>query len=128
MSTKPTILITVLKHHKYITELATMFNNIQLKNTIAKSGVLIIDDEADQASLNGYAYKNSKSEEWEDDEYTTTYSSILKLRSALENHSYVQYTATPQGPLLISIMDLLSPKNHTVLTPGKGYTVVKPFL
>ncbi len=127
MSTKPTILITVLKHHKYITELATMFNNIQLKNTIAKSGVLIIDDEADQASLNGYAYKNSKSEEWEDDEYTTTYSSILKLRSALENHSYVQYTATPQGPLLISIMDLLSPKNHTVLTPGKGYTGGKTF-
>ena len=29
--------------------------------------ILIIDDEADQASLNGYAYKNSKSEEWEDD-------------------------------------------------------------
>lgn len=127
ISTKPTILITVLKHHKYISELAAMFDDLQLKNTIAKSAVLIIDDEADQASLNGYAYKNSKSEEWEDDEYTTTYSSILKLRSSLENHSYVQYTATPQGPLLISIMDLLSPKNHKVLSPGKGYTGGKTF-
>lgn len=127
LSTQPTILVTVLKHHKYISELAAMFDDAQLKKTIAKAGVLIIDDEADQASLNGYAYKNSKSQEWEDDEYTTTYSSILKLRSALDNHSYVQYTATPQGPLLISIMDLLSPKNHTVLTPGKGYTGGKTF-
>ena len=127
ISTKPTILITVLKHHKYISELAAMFDDFQLKNAIAKSAVLIIDDEADQASLNGYAYKNSKSEEWEDDEYTTTYSSILKLRNSLENHSYVQYTATPQGPLLISILDLLSPKNHTVLTPGNGYTGGKTF-
>ena len=127
LSSKPTILITVLKHHKYISELAAMFDNVQIKNTVAKSGVLIIDDEADQASLNGYAYKNSKSQEWEDDEYTTTYSSILKLRGALDNHSYVQYTATPQGPLLISIMDLLSPKHHTVLTPGKGYTGGKTF-
>lgn len=76
LSSKPTILITVLKHHKYISELAAMFDNVQIKNTVAKSGVLIIDDEADQASLNGYAYKNSKSQEWEDDEYTTTYSRV----------------------------------------------------
>lgn len=122
ISSKPTILITVLKHHKYISDLAAMFNSMQLKQTLGKAGVLIIDDEADQASLNGYAYKNSKSEEWEDDEYTTTYSSIMKLKGALANHSYIQYTATPQGPLLISIMDLLSPKHHTVLTPGKTYT------
>ena len=127
LTSKPTILITVLKHYKYISALADMFNSSHLKSTLGNSGVLIIDDEADQASLNGYAYKNSKSEEWEDDEYTTTYSSILKLRSSLANHSYIQYTATPQGPLLISIMDLLSPKHHTVLTPGKTYTGGKTF-
>ena len=127
MTSKPTILITVLKHYKYISALADMFNSSHLKSALGNSGVLIIDDEADQASLNGYAYKNSKSEEWEDDEYTTTYSSILKLRSSLPNHSYIQYTATPQGPLLISIMDLLSPKYHTVLTPGKTYTGGKTF-
>jgi hypothetical protein len=39
----------------------------------------------------------------------------------------IQYTATPQGPLLISILDLLSPKHHTVLTPGKKYTGGKTF-
>lgn len=131
ISTRPVILITVLKHHKYINELASIFNSHQVKSVLGNKAVLIIDDEADQASLNGYAYKNSQkentSEEWEDDEYTTTYSSILKLKSSIPNHSYIQYTATPQGPILISILDLLSPKHHTVLTPGKKYTGGKTF-
>jgi hypothetical protein len=131
IGTSPAILITVLKHYKYINILADIFNSQQVKSILGNSAVLIIDDEADQASLNGYAYKNSKkestSEEWEDDEYTTTYSSILKLKSSIPNHSYIQYTATPQGPLLISILDLLSPKYHTVLTPGKKYTGGKTF-
>lgn len=127
MSTKPTVLITVLKHHKYIAQLATIFHSFDLKTTLNKSGVLIIDDEADQASLNGYAYKNSKAPDWDEDEYTSTYRSIMQLRGALDNHSYVQYTATPQGPLLISILDLLSPKQHIVLTPGDGYTGGKTF-
>jgi hypothetical protein len=131
IGTKPAILITVLKHYKYINALADIFNSQQVKSVLGNSAVLIIDDEADQASLNGYAYKNSKkestSEEWEDDENTTTYSSILQLKSSIPNHSYIQYTATPQGPLLISILDLLSPKHHTVLTPGKKYTGGKTF-
>lgn len=122
-----TILITVLKHHVQLGKLSEIFSIPEMKNRLGKKGVLIIDDEADQASLNGYAYKNSKSEDWETDEFTTTYSSILSLRSNLPNHSYVQYTATPQGPLLINIMDLLSPKSHTVLTPGDGYTGGKTF-
>lgn len=124
---KPVILITVLKNAQHINELADILSSQQLQNTLGKQGVLIIDDEADQASLNGYAYKNSKAEEWEDDEYTATYSSILRLKSKLPNHSYIQYTATPQGPLLINIVDLLSPKHHTVLTPGKNYTGGKTF-
>lgn len=127
MGSKPTILITVLKHYKYIYDLAKMFGSTDLRNTLSKSGVLIIDDEADQASLNSYAYKNSKSDEWEEDDYSTTYRSITSLRQALDNHSYIQYTATPQGPLLISILDLLSPKHHVVLTPGKEYTGGKTF-
>ena len=127
MSMKPTVLITVLKHHQHIKQLADIFNNPKIKDVLKNDGVMIIDDEADQASLNGYAYKNSKSEEWEEDDYTTTYRCITELRNSLPNHSYIQYTATPQGPLLISIMDLLSPKHHTVLTPGKAYTGGKTF-
>jgi len=127
ITTKPAVLITVLKHHKYINALADIFKSQQVESVLGNSAVLIIDDEADQASLNGYAYKKSASEEWEEDEYTTTYSSILKLKSSIPNHSYIQYTATPQGPLLISMLDLLSPKHHTVLSPGKKYTGGKTF-
>lgn len=124
---KPAILITVLKHYKHISELTKIFDTYEVKEALGNNGVLIIDDEADQASLNTYGRKNSKSEDWEEDEFSSTYSSILNLRAALPNHSYIQYTATPQGPLLINIMDLLSPKFHKVLTPGKSYTGGKTF-
>lgn len=130
LSSKPTILITIHKNPNRIKKLIELLSTTTVNHEIGKKGVMIIDDEADQASLNGYAYKNSKnhSENWEDDaEFTSTYQAILKLRSILPNHSYVQYTATPQGPLLISLLDLLSPKYHTVLTPGKGYTGGKTF-
>lgn len=124
---KPAILITVLKHYKHITELTKIFRKAEVREALGNNGVLIIDDEADQASLNTYARKNSKSEDWQDDEFSSTYSSILDLRASLSNHSYIQYTATPQAPLLINIMDLLSPKFHVVLTPGKAYTGGKTF-
>ena len=135
LSTKPTILITLLKHYKHVNELAEIFKSRIITQELGKQGVLLIDDEADQASLNGFAYANSKnastSDEWDEEtaEYkeSSTYSSILNLRASIPNHSYVQYTATPQGPLLISIVDLLSPQSHTVLTPGKKYTGGKTF-
>lgn len=107
ITTKPTILITVLKKDIHIGHLSEIFQTAAIKNVLRNQGVMIIDDEADQASLNGYAFKNSKSDDWGEDEFTATYKSILALKAALPNHSYIQYTATPQGPLLISILDLL---------------------
>jgi len=134
ITSRPTILITVLKHPKHVGELSVIFKDKAMQQELGKQGVLIIDDEADQASLNGFSYANSKkattSDEWDeesDNKESSTYNSILNLRAAIPNHSYVQYTATPQGPLLISILDLLSPKSHTVLTPGKKYTGGKTF-
>ncbi|GAB3921774.1 Z1 domain-containing protein [Mucilaginibacter myungsuensis] len=124
---KPVVLITVLKHYKHIGELTQIIKTPEVRDALGSQGVLIIDDEADQASLNTYARKNSKAEDWEEDEFSSTYSSILDLKAALKNHTYIQYTATPQGPLLINIMDLLSPKFHVLLTPGGGYTGGKTF-
>ena len=70
-----------------------IFSSFDIKHELGNNGILIIDDEADQASLNTYARSNSKSDDWEEDEYSSTYSSILKLKSSLTNHSYIQYTA-----------------------------------
>ena len=105
---KMTVLATVLKHHQRLGNLT------QLLQAVGMGGVpvLIIDDEADQASLNTEVAEGEES---------TTYRRLMALRDALPLHTYLQYTATPQAPLLISIVDSLSPNFVEVLTPGDGY-------
>ena len=78
--------------------------------------MLIIDDEADQASLN--TSKDAESQ---------TYAAIRELRSAVPSHLYVQYTATPYAPLMLDSADILSPQHVEFLTPGEGYTGGKQF-
>lgn len=122
-----TLLFPIMKHYTHIGSLAEMFKNPLLKSLLSKIGVFIIDDEADQASFNTYARKNAKNSEWENDEFSKTYASILRLRANFPSFSYIQYTATPQAALLIDGNDALSPKFYTVLSPGKGYTGGKFF-
>lgn len=119
LSSRPMVLIPVLKNANHIKKLVKLFENEEYLEICGGETVLIIDDEADQASLNAYGRKNSKSNE--EDEASSTYKAILKMRAALPGNTYVQYTATPQANLLISMQDLLSPKSHTLLTPGAGY-------
>lgn len=125
LSDKPIILIPVLKQYKHIGNLARLFNTDDFKQTMQNETVLIIDDEADQASLNSYGRKNSQSDD--DDKVSATYNAILKLRAVLPGNTFIQYTATPQANILISMRDLLSPKSHTLLTPGEGYIGGKQF-
>ncbi len=121
MTSKPTILIPILKHHDHIKHLKEIFEMDDFKQAMAGETVMIIDDEADQASLNSYGRSNSKNVDDEEDETSATYDAILKLRAILPGNTYVQYTATPQANILISMQDILSPKSHTLLTPGEGY-------
>ena len=111
---KMTVLVTVLKHHQRLGNLT------RLLQAVGMSGVpvLIIDDEADQASLNTEVAQGEES---------TTYRRLMALRDALPLHSYLQYTATPQAPLLVSIVDSLSPNFVEVLTPGDGYVGGRDF-
>ena len=103
-----TVLIGVMKHHSHLQHLT----NLLQKLTLDDVPCLIIDDEGDQASLNTNVGTGHES---------TTYSRILQLRSMLRHHSYLQYTATPQAPLLINTIDVLSPGFAEVLEPGEGY-------
>ena len=57
----------------------------------------------------------------DEEKESSTYSAILAMRNALPGNTYIQYTATPQANILISMQDVLSPKSHTLLTPGKDY-------
>lgn len=106
---KQTAVVVLLKHHGGILNLTDLFERVNFEG----QRVLIIDDEADQASLNTLAKRGRRS---------ATYGNLLALRDALPGHYYLQYTATPQAPLLIAIDDALSPNFVRVLEAGNGYT------
>ena len=103
-----TVFITVMKNYTHLKRVANLLRDAK----VGDLPTLIIDDEADQASLN-LAPRSANG--------STTYRHIDSLRQVLRNHAYVQYTATPQAPLLISILDSLSPDTVTLLDAGAAY-------
>lgn len=103
-----TILITVMKHHQHLQHLIDVLQQVNLQGV----PTLIIDDEGDQAGLNTLVNQGEES---------TTYRRLLTLKRRFPHHSYLQYTATPQAPLLISIVDVLSPNFAEILRHGDGY-------
>ena len=111
-----TVLITVMKHHQRLKNLADTLERLDL----LKVPTLIIDDEGDQASLNTMAGND-------EDEVSRTYQRLLSLRKCLPHHTFLQYTATPQAPLLINLIDVLSPNFAKVLSPGANYKGGKAF-
>lgn len=105
---KPTLLITVMKHHTYLLNL----RNVLLSIDLNEIPVLIFDDEADQAGLNNLINQGDES---------TTYMRLRELKEVIPHHTFLQYTATPQGPLLINLIDVLSPGFAITITPGNDY-------
>ncbi len=114
--TKGTILVC-MKQHQHIKKVSEIFKTPAVANALKKAKVLIIDDEADQYSLN--------TKPKDKDNASTTYSNIISLRESLPNHCYLSYTATPQAPLLISIVDTLSPDFAETVNPGNGYVGIE---
>lgn len=106
---KQTFLFMVLKNHTHLAKLHAFLSEVDLHGVPA----LILDDEADQAGLNTTPGQ---------DEASRTYSRIEAIRRDLPHHTYLQYTATPQAPLLIALDDMLSPQFAELLEPGDGYT------
>lgn len=105
---RATLILTVLKQRQRLQSLTDLLRRLDLRRV----PVLVIDDEADQASLNTRVQQGGES---------ATYTRLRELRDALPCHTYLQYTATPQAPLLINIADVLSPDFPKVLDPGADY-------
>ncbi|GCE28128.1 hypothetical protein KDA_36120 [Dictyobacter alpinus] len=103
-----TVLITVMKNHRHLKNLIQVLSKLDLQRV----PTIVIDDEADQAGLNTLV---------KDGEESTTYQRLLHLKASLPHHTFLQYTATPQAPLLINLIDMLSPDFAEVLTPGADY-------
>lgn len=112
--TKQTVLITVMKNRTHLDNLIKLLLGLPLANV----PTLVIDDEADQASLNNLVNKGKES---------ATYRRIVRIRQLLPHHTFLQYTATPQATLLINVIDMLSPNFAALLTPGPTYTGGKTF-
>ena len=91
---KQTVLITVMKNGAHLRNLAGLLAKLPSEGV----PTLIIDDEADQASLNNLVRRNEES---------ATYRRIVRIRALLPTHTFLQYTATPQAPLLINLIDTL---------------------
>ncbi len=108
------VLVTVMKHHVHLGHLNDLLEQLDMNGIPA----LIVDDEADQASMNNEVLQGEQS---------STYARLLTLKSRLPHHTFIQYTATPQAPLLINIIDALSPGWVEVLTPGNDYVGGRDF-
>lgn len=109
-----TVLIPVLKHKGRITQLAEVLKECRLREI----PVLILDDEADQASLNSEVNQDAESK---------VYEAIGLLREAAPQHLYVQFTATPYAQLLLEPDDRLALDFVEFLTPGRGYVGGREF-
>lgn len=112
---RPTVVITALKQTTRIETLTALLASLDLEDV----PTLIVDDEADQASLNTRARFNLLNDA---DERSRTYSTIDALRTKVPRHSFVQYTATPQANLLLGITDALNPEYVRVIASGPAYT------
>ncbi|HYG64955.1 MAG TPA: Z1 domain-containing protein [Thermoanaerobaculia bacterium] len=109
-----TLFISVMKNYSHLDKLSELLEKAGLGNFPA----IIFDDEADQASLNTRP---------NDPIASSTYRHIEELRRALPRHTYLQYTATPQAPLLITRIDSLSADFAELVSPGESYTGGRDF-
>lgn len=108
------IFIPVLKHKGRITQLAEVLKECDMQSI----PTLILDDEADQASLNSKVNEDSESK---------IYEALGKLQESAPIHLYVQFTATPYAQLLLEPDDRLSPDFVEFLMPGNGYVGGREF-
>lgn len=115
---RATVLVSVMKRHDHLQWLALMLHDIGTRIDLSKITALIVDDEADQASPNLKRQPDAES---------STYGQIRRLRSSLPRHTLLEYTATPQATLLVSLVDELSPEFVCVIEPGEEYTGGKFF-
>lgn len=111
-----TVVTFLLKHSNHINNLAAILESVGSDGDGIPT--LVIDDEAHMAGLNTSFSKEEES---------NVYKALKSLRSKLPDYAYLQYTATPQAPLLVHLADCVSPEFAIVLTPGSDYVGGRQF-
>jgi hypothetical protein len=83
---------------------------------------IVLDDEADQASLDNNERKRSRSQNPSEVDPTSVSQGILNLRQHLRHHVFLQVTATPYALLLQRVDSPMRPRFTFLLEPGSAYT------
>lgn len=117
LRTSPFVVICS-KNSDHLSSLIEAFRKIGAANGARGLPALIIDDEADQASLNTHTQKNATKST---NEISTINKLISDFRSFFRTNTYLQVTATPQA-LFLQTPDHPYRPSFTVLSnPGPGY-------
>jgi len=106
------------KNSDHLSSLIEAFRRVGAANGARGLPALIIDDEADQASLNTHTQKNATKRT---NDISTINKLISEFRTFFRTNTYLQVTATPQA-LFLQRPDHLYRPSFTVLSnPGPGY-------
>jgi hypothetical protein len=127
---RPDIRVAVVK--KNSTVLRKLVHDLQsTKTDLGEIPTLIIDDEADQASINTTRPKKDKEKESEEEKERTAINRLIaQLLKELQRAQYVGYTATPFANVFVDVEDSedIFPKDFIVsLEPPPGYMGGKAF-
>lgn len=106
----PLVLVSSKNSRSYLPKVTEIVDKLEWQN----QPVIIIDDEADQASLDTNINDVTKPT-------SAVNQAIVDLRNNLNFHSYLQTTATPQCLLLQDNHSDFRPSFVVVTTPGKSY-------
>ncbi len=109
------VVVFLLKHSKHLSEAVNICKSLNSNHTEYKC--VLIDDEADAASLNNI----------EKEEPSTIFRLINEIKEN-GNSNYISITATPFAHFLLPHDDKLKPKYAYMLHPGTGYTGIQYFI
>ncbi|WP_418003007.1 Z1 domain-containing protein [Mycobacterium sp. PDNC021] len=127
---RPDIRVAVVK--KNSTVLKKLVHDLQsTKTDLGEIPTLIIDDEADQASINTTRPKKDKDKKTDEEKERTAINRLIaQLLKELHRAQYIGYTATPFANVFVDVDDSedIFPKDFIVsLEPPPGYMGGKAF-
>lgn len=114
------LVLLVLKNQNRIASLNEILDISRSLGGMSTPSILI-DDECDEASLNGLAASNIAADLDHDAEMSKVYAGIRSCVLRNSRLNVLLYTATPHANLLLTTRDVLSPDVLTVLHPSPGY-------
>ncbi|WP_342259025.1 Z1 domain-containing protein [Spiroplasma endosymbiont of Dioctria linearis] len=122
------VIVTILKQHTHFKKVIKAIKDN--KNIFDNRRVLIIDDEGDQASLDGNFSKKENQKNKDEPKFidkTKLNKQIIEMTEELRNFSYLTVTATPYANFLLAKQEELSPKFIKLTKPGKDYIGLTDF-